>query len=377
MAIEVLLLTGKRPTDLKGGALQAAQVAVRFAAFVDAARTSLDIAIYHFHLKGPAGATVMAALKAARGRGVAIRIATFREPARRSTAPAVRRGDGHTAQCLDPMPAEALGAQAPSLQGLEVAPLPHGIQTEPIGGEGHLMHSKYMIRDGEAIWMGSANFTLEAWSVQDNNIVILEDAAHLARYYQTDFDELWASGRLAGTGRQDHGSLQVGPTPVEVDFSPGDGADLEATLARLLAGTRHDIHIASMVITSGPILEALAAALERGVRLTGVYDGSQMATVQVGWDRGRAAGTVNGKPSAWAKVKARLVAKPSDACRPGASYNLMHNKTLVLDGATVVTGSFNFSDNAAHNAENVLVLHDAKLARQYSEYIENLPKAWS
>jgi phosphatidylserine/phosphatidylglycerophosphate/cardiolipin synthase-like enzyme len=241
------------------------------------------------------------------------------------------------------------------------------------------MHSKYMIRDGDAIWMGSANFTLEAWSVQDNNIVILEDAAQLASYYQTDFNELWAHGRLAGTGLHDRGLVRVGGTSVSVAFSPGDGADLEATLAGLLAATRHDIQIASMVISSGPILGALVEALARGVTVAGVYDGPQMDAVQACWANPGGALSANGKPAAWAQVKRCLVAKPSTPFHSGqanASCNLMHNKTLVLDGAAVVTGSFNFSDNAARNAENVLVLHDAGLAGQYADYIENLPKGW-
>ena len=37
-----------------------------------------------------------------------------------------------------------------------------------------------------------------------------------------------------------------------------------------------------------------------------------------------------------------------------------------LDGAPVITGSFNFTKAAEErNAENVLVIHDPKLARQY------------
>jgi phosphatidylserine/phosphatidylglycerophosphate/cardiolipin synthase-like enzyme len=45
---------------------------------------------------------------------------------------------------------------------------------------------------------------------------------------------------------------------------------------------------------------------------------------------------------------------------------IAHNKVMVIDGVTVLTGSFNWTTSAdQHNAENLLVLHDAQLAAQY------------
>ncbi|WP_250638214.1 phospholipase D-like domain-containing protein [Magnetospirillum sp. ME-1] len=39
---------------------------------------------------------------------------------------------------------------------------------------------------------------------------------------------------------------------------------------------------------------------------------------------------------------------------------------MVLDGGTVITGSFNFTKAAQErNAENLLVIHDPELAAQY------------
>lgn len=45
-----------------------------------------------------------------------------------------------------------------------------------------------------------------------------------------------------------------------------------------------------------------------------------------------------------------------------ATANL-HNKVLVIDGHTVVTGSYNFSEHAETNAENTVILTDPTLAR--------------
>ena len=51
-----------------------------------------------------------------------------------------------------------------------------------------------------------------------------------------------------------------------------------------------------------------------------------------------------------------------------ARHAIAHNKVVVIDGETVLTGSFNFTKAAEeHNAENLLVIHDAGLAGRYTE----------
>ena len=49
-------------------------------------------------------------------------------------------------------------------------------------------------------------------------------------------------------------------------------------------------------------------------------------------------------------------------------HAIAHNKVIVIDRATVITGSFNFTKAAEQkNAENLLILHDKTLAKQYAE----------
>jgi phosphatidylserine/phosphatidylglycerophosphate/cardiolipin synthase-like enzyme len=44
----------------------------------------------------------------------------------------------------------------------------------------------------------------------------------------------------------------------------------------------------------------------------------------------------------------------------------MHHKVFIVDGKTVVTGSFNFSDSADEkNDENLIIIHDEAIAQQY------------
>ena len=75
------------------------------------------------------------------------------------------------------------------------------------------MHDKYVIRDvGTAdatFWMGSANFTDGAWSLQENNILQIH-SKDLADLYEQDFRDLWQSGNILRTGVNDYGELKVG-----------------------------------------------------------------------------------------------------------------------------------------------------------------------
>jgi phosphatidylserine/phosphatidylglycerophosphate/cardiolipin synthase-like enzyme len=45
---------------------------------------------------------------------------------------------------------------------------------------------------------------------------------------------------------------------------------------------------------------------------------------------------------------------------------IAHNKVILIDGKTLLTGSFNFTKAAQEkNAENLIILHDPEIARAY------------
>jgi phosphatidylserine/phosphatidylglycerophosphate/cardiolipin synthase-like enzyme len=49
-----------------------------------------------------------------------------------------------------------------------------------------------------------------------------------------------------------------------------------------------------------------------------------------------------------------------------AKYAIAHNKVMIVDGAIVITGSFNFTMEAeTSNAENLLVIRNVELAARY------------
>jgi hypothetical protein len=57
---------------------------------------------------------------------------------------------------------------------------------------------------------------------------------------------------------------------------------------------------------------------------------------------------------------------------PTGEQRLMHNKFCVIDSTWVITGSYNWSDKAETNYENILLLENKDIAAQYQLYFERL-----
>ena len=231
----------------------------------------------------------------------------------------------------------------------------------------YAVEQRMMIDEGS-----STNFTEDSWAREENNIVQVA-SPELCTYYETDFDELWTSGDIATTGARDHGAVSVGPASIEVAFAPGEGRAIDHEIAHYIGMARRRLKVCSMIITSGAILGALCDALSHGrvADYGGVYDRTQMQSVFDQW---------RGTPSEWKihafhQVAGPLSGKVSTPFQPGSPHDFMHNKIVVADDR-VITGSYNLSNSATVNAENVLMIRDADLADPYCAYIDRLAERY-
>ena len=252
-----------------------------------------------------------------------------------------------------------------------------GFPFQRIGGP-KLMHHKYIVRDAAGadprVWTGSTNFTDDAWTLQENNIVALA-SPDLAAAYAHDFADLWRRRQNDGTGEFDVRPVALryadAPLTAQLYFSPGRGEAIDAAVAALVTGATRRVRICSMLLNSGALLNALTALLDAGrVRVDGLYDRTQMADVLRQWE------TV--PQNVWKigavrdiVVRAGLAGKDSQRYHPDTPHDFMHNKVLIVDD-TVITGSYNFSRSAQFNAENLLVLASPDLAAHYSAYVDGL-----
>ncbi len=133
--------------------------------------------------------------------------------------------------------------------------------------------------------------------------------------------------------------------PIEVYFSPSGGCT--DAVVREIRAARHTILVQAFSFTSNRIARALADAHNRGVDVKVIID-KEVAVYEYSLaDTLREAG----------------IPVSTDAIHAHA-----HNKIMILDGEVVITGSFNFTNQAEHsNAENLLVIRDRALAKQYEE----------
>jgi phosphatidylserine/phosphatidylglycerophosphate/cardiolipin synthase-like enzyme len=136
---------------------------------------------------------------------------------------------------------------------------------------------------------------------------------------------------------------QEKPPSIEAYFSPHGGCT-EAVIWEL-DKAKTTILVQAYSFTSAPIAKALLNAHKRGVKIEVILDKSQKTQ----------------KYSSATFLYNQGIPVKIDAQRA-----IAHNKVMVIDGATVITGSFNFTKAAEeNNAENLLIIHDKKLAERY------------
>jgi phosphatidylserine/phosphatidylglycerophosphate/cardiolipin synthase-like enzyme len=221
------------------------------------------------------------------------------------------------------------------------------------------------------VFLGSVNYTNDSWGLQENNLLQLR-SRELAAHFSKNFAGLFASGRIADRPtNRDVDTVRVGGVPITVAFAPEQSPAIVKEIVGAITAARRRLLVASVVLSSGPILAALSEAIDRGMPLGGLYDGPQMDQVRRQWT---AAHVGADKINTWDKVATRLVRKNSisyDRHKPHQPHNFMHNKLVIADDI-VVTGSFNLSNHAMANAENVLLIDDADIASKYTAYIQAL-----
>jgi phosphatidylserine/phosphatidylglycerophosphate/cardiolipin synthase-like enzyme len=342
---------------LAEGEQSADDVMARLTTFIRAAKQTLAFAIYDMRFSDPLRAQLAAALRERAETGVEIR---FCYDADKPPQPNLAAGQ-------DPAPA-GTGAFVQSL----------GYPWRRIAGM-KLMHSKFVVRDQQAVWAGSANMTDDAFTLMENNIVEIDSQA-LANYYVQNFEDLWEKENFEHTGDIHTESVPLTfsdqPATARVMFSPGCGLEIDSEIARRVRVAQRRVRICSLLINSGTLIGELGNLLRRGrVAVDGIYDRTQMEQVYVQWQE---VPQNRWKIGALKEiiVRAGLIGKDSTPYTPGGRHNFMHNKVLVIDN-TVITGSYNFSRSAQFNAENILFIESAPLADVYSAYIDHLKSKYA
>jgi phosphatidylserine/phosphatidylglycerophosphate/cardiolipin synthase-like enzyme len=276
------------------------------AAAIDQARISIDMAIYDLNLW-----SVRDALISAHRRGVQVRVVSDSD-----------NMDEQEIQELIEAGIQVLGDRRESL-----------------------MHDKFVIIDRLEVWTGSLNFTTGGAYLDNNNLIRIR-SSQLADDYTIEFEQMFTDDHFGTrkTPSTPHPTLSLNGSLIEAYFSPEDG-----TLAHILStvnAATESIYFLAYSFTSDDLRQALISCAQSGITVAGVFDHDQyLFNTGTEYENLLNAG-----------VDVHLDGNP----------RLMHHKVIIIDGQVVITGSYNFSNNAEHNNdENTLIIHNQDIAALY------------
>ena len=255
-----------------------------------------------------------------------------------------------------------------------------------------LMHHKFMVVDRRVVVTGSANFSPSCIhgdpddpSTRGNvNHLLRFDSPELATLFAGEFARLWGDGpgglpdsRFGlAKGEGPSQRVRIGPTTVTVLFAPHRRRDANNGLLWLeqqFAAVQGQLDMALFVFSAQNLADAMAALHQKGVRMRLLAD----------------PGFANRPFSEVLDLLA--ISQPDHRClleagnRPWqqalegvgtprlAGGDKLHHKIAVLDGRSVISGSFNWSPSAAfQNDETLLRIDSPLLAAHFEAEIDRL-----
>jgi len=212
------------------------------------------------------------------------------------------------------------------------------------------MHNKFFVIDGATVWTGSFNITINAAYKNNENALVIH-SSYLAKNYTNEFNKMFG-GSFGPTKTSDTPYPETSTDTIVVFnyFAPQD--DVMSHVVSMVSLATRSIDFMTFSFTDDTLGNAMMDRMDEGVVVRGIFE-----------SRGA---------NADSSECARLLAKHADIRLDGNPYTL-HNKVIIIDNTTVITGSFNFSENANEsNDENLLIIYDPILANYYTEEFTRL-----
>ena len=281
---------------------------------IDAAQTSIDLAVFETNLT-----PVAEALIRAHERGVVVRWITDDENGRDADG---EEGRGQFALL------EAAGIEV--RDDLRSA----------------FMHNKFILIDGQLLWTGSMNLTTNDVFRNNNNVVVLLSPAAVA-VYAREFEEMWNGqfGPRSPSNVNGQTVMTAAGLPITIRFAPED--EPFDSLIQLVSLANESIRFMAFSFTEDELGAMMRRRAAEGVVVQGIFE-------------------TRGSETAYSEM-------PTMFCdglevRQDGNPGTFHHKVVIIDDFVVITGSMNFSDNAANsNDENVIAIADPAIGRLYRE----------
>ena len=232
---------------------------------------------------------------------------------------------------------------------------------------GYIMHNKFVVIDCNSsnpadafISTSSFDWSSEMASSDYNNMVTIQDQT-LAKAYDSQFNQMWGGSGPAPVPANEKFSLSktaspvnsftVNGTPIQVYFSPTDGASNQ--LINVVNSANYELYFGIYEFTTTNVASAMQNKYTSGISGFGIED--QFAKTA----------------SPYTTLSASSVLGTARLKVYSGSY-IYHNKMICADpnhpgsDPQVGCGSYNWTSTASVvSDENFMVIHDVYVANQY------------
>lgn len=292
-----------------------------FKKIIDAAKNTLDIAVFDIDDENAVNAII-----AAKKRGVKVRVVTDSDNISEKGSPGTPR------KVLQKMKSSGITIKDDKRNAF--------------------MHHKFVIVDNRIVLTGSLNLTWNAL-YRDNNNSLKITSKELAANYKAEFDRMFEHG-IFGPNQHEipNKSVHVEGSTIKTFFSPKGGTK-EAILNELNKAQK-SIKFMAFSLTDKDVQQVLLSKFKAKIDVGGIFDGCMISQY-----------------SAYESLITKNIPVLIDG-----NQALLHEKVFIIDGYTVITGSYNFSSNAEDsNNENTLIIKSATIAHFYEAEFERLKNA--
>lgn len=206
-----------------------------------------------------------------------------------------------------------------------------------------LMHNKFMIMDGITVWLGSMNYTVNGVYRNNNNAISLR-SRRAVEVYQAEFNEMFERHEFGPRSAPTNtGNFTQDGVPIQIYYA-SENEVIDVLLSEI-ANAQTTIRFMTFSFTRDDLGEAVIARAEAGVDVQGVFE-------------------TTGSKTQYSEMPGMFCAGLD--VRQDGNNGILHHKVFIIDETTVITGSFNYSNNAVEsNDENVLIIRDADIAALY------------
>lgn len=215
-----------------------------------------------------------------------------------------------------------------------------------------IMNNSFVVIDNHQVLTGSLNYTSSGLFRENNNLIRIT-SAEVAANYTKEFEEMFSNDQFGPSVAPEtpNPRVTIQDYQVEVLFSPDDL--VISRLVQLVDEAQESIQFLAYSLNSDVLGTAIRDSAAEGISVSGVMDSSQQnPDNRSAFDLFREAG-----------LDVRL-ASPSE---------VLNHKVLIIDGRTVVIGSYDYTNRAENiNDENVVIIHNELIAQKFIEEFQRI-----